>query len=1323
MKKIWFRSRLILGTAALLYGCGGEPAAPPAVLAPTPGGPALEVDAHVAHRDRSVNLPTLSWLQPRRNVPIGSAPKDVALGTLRGLAQPYRLSEAALGTAQLRTIHDSGNGPLIAHFDQKVDGMEVFRSSMKIGMDRGATPVVASGYLAPQVRPITQSFSLDETAAVAAAFHAMQNGKVVVNDVHRTRNIDDAAPGPYASLAVAGSAASGETMVGPARSKRLWYPTTAGLLPAYYVELTVGRNDSTDSKMVSFVVSAVDGEILFTKDLTEADAFTYRVWADTSGRYTPWDSPAGNDFTPHPTGLNDSSAPGGVLPAALVKLQNAPFNRRNDPWLPADASDTDGNNVFAYADLAAPDGFGPGDVRVTTTSAQTFDRVFDSTEDAAATTAAAVGTHLFYVLNYMHDFFYEAGWDEISNNQQKDNFGRGGLGGDAIRAEAQDSGGTNNANASTPADGNAPRIQMYLWTPAFTRTTITAPAGMAGMLVAGAAQSSPRTYNVSADVVLVNDGSAAPTTGCAATFANAAAVAGKIALVDRGGCNFTVKIKNAQVNGAVGTIIANNAAGAGAFGPGGTDPTITIPGIGISLEDGVTLKAALAGTVTMRLVGGRNVRDGSIDTGIVAHEWGHTMSNRLIGNASGLSSLQGRGMGEGWSDFVAMLTTVRPEDAAVAANANWNGVYPVGAWAEWAINSPIWYEGIRRYPYSADMSKNPLTFKHIEDDTALPTTPAPAYGADGADNSEVHNTGEVWNTMLWDCYVAMLRDTARYTFEQANLRMRQYLVAGLKMTPNAPTILEARDALLAAVYATDQQDFQLFWKAFARRGAGIGALGPDRSDQANSPVTESFIVGNDLSIESITVTDSVKSCDRDGVLDNNETGVVSVRIHNEGSGDLAATTVKLTSSSANVTFKGQATTTLNVPTIRPAQSVTVTAEVAMAGAAALTPYDIQVDVDEPTLQNPRTITRTYQGLGQFDDVVKTSAIGNGNFVDPAWTVANSTDPALESSFRWEILPGPRASGVWHCPDHDGEADHYLITPPLQVNAAGNFDFTVTHRYQWEYDDSVTPFDYYDGSVIEISDDAGKTWTDLGPKMTMGGYNATLVGGTSANPLAGQMAFGGESTNFEVLGVPGYVTTTVELGTAYAGKTVRVRFRGGTDQASGFSGWFVQQVAFNNLQNTPFGSRVADRGLCVPEPTSNIVIKASSDAARVPSGYRVQLLASTVEDAGKPVTFTWSQVSGPQVSLSSTTEANPQFSAPTVTADTPVVFQVVGSDGTAQSSAQMVTITVITAGSSTGTTDGSGGCSCHYGGQMPLGSSVSDLLLAGMALFWSRRRRK
>jgi len=76
--------------------------------------------------------------------------------------------------------------------------------------------------------------------------------------------------------------------------------------------------------------------------------------------------------------------------------------------------------------------------------------------------------------------------------------------------------------------------------------------------------------------------------------ANAAAVNGKIALLDRGVCGFTVKVKNAQLAGAIGVIIADNVAGSPPSGLGGTDPTITIPAVRISLADGNKLKAALA---------------------------------------------------------------------------------------------------------------------------------------------------------------------------------------------------------------------------------------------------------------------------------------------------------------------------------------------------------------------------------------------------------------------------------------------------------------------------------------------------------------------------------------------------------------------------------------------------------------------------------------------------------------------------------------------------------------------------------------------------------
>jgi hypothetical protein len=118
---------------------------------------------------------------------------------------------------------------------------------------------------------------------------------------------------------------------------------------------------------------------------------------------------------------------------------------------------------------------------------------------------------------------------------------------------------------------------------------ITSPAGIAGTYLAASASFGPSTYNVTAPVVLVNDGVGTATDGCETPFANAAAVAGNIALIDRGVCGFVVKVKNAQLNGAVGVLVANTAAGAFG-GMGGADPTITIPSVMITYADGQLIR-------------------------------------------------------------------------------------------------------------------------------------------------------------------------------------------------------------------------------------------------------------------------------------------------------------------------------------------------------------------------------------------------------------------------------------------------------------------------------------------------------------------------------------------------------------------------------------------------------------------------------------------------------------------------------------------------------------------------------------------------------------
>jgi hypothetical protein len=129
---------------------------------------------------------------------------------------------------------------------------------------------------------------------------------------------------------------------------------------------------------------------------------------------------------------------------------------------------------------------------------------------------------------------------------------------------------------------------------------VNTPAGIAGDYSVGLPTFGPGldATGVTGDVVLVNDGVGTVTDGCE-VFGG---VAGKIALIDRGTCTFTVKVKNAQDAGAIGVIVADNAAGCPPAGMGGTDPTITIPSVRITQADGAILKANLGGlNATLRV--------------------------------------------------------------------------------------------------------------------------------------------------------------------------------------------------------------------------------------------------------------------------------------------------------------------------------------------------------------------------------------------------------------------------------------------------------------------------------------------------------------------------------------------------------------------------------------------------------------------------------------------------------------------------------------------------------------------------------------------------
>jgi len=1057
------------------------------------------------------------------------------------------------------------------------------------------------------------------------------------------------------------------------RAKRVLFPDPKGLEPAYYVELDLGRATSTDSDMMAFVVSATKGDVLWKRDLTQADAYSYRVYADDTGSFTPWDGPQGTAASPHPIGAPTGYQAPFVAPK-LVTLESAPYSK-NDPWLPPGAADLTGNNAMAYADLIAPDGFNAhppapadggapdggastdeGDLAVTPTGPSAFDRTYDHAQQPSAShdQIRASTTNLFFMMNWLHDWYYDAGYDEAAGNSQKENFGRGGLGDDPIKSESQDFSGRNNANASTPADGKSPRIQMYLFDGNGIAKLTVGPGPTAGEMTVAAASFGPKAFTLTGDVVV-----GAPLDACVA-LTNADAVVGKIALVDRGTCPFADKVKNAQAAGAIGVLVANNSP-TGLPGMGGADAAVTIPSFGISQANGAALKAQLAAGTPANVTLRRDPvtdRDGSFDNSVVFHEWGHVISNRLVGNAAGLDNMQGRGMGEGWGDFVALLGTVRTEDVAAATNRNWTGTYATGGFDSSGGETPGYYFGFRRFPYSVDMTKNPLTFQHVQDGVPIPTTAPISPSGGGATNSQVHNVGEVWASMLWECYVALLRDTPRLPFAEAQRRMKGYLVASLKLTPNSPTILEARDAVLAAAYASDKQDYELFTAAFARRGAGTGAKGPDRDTEGNIGVAESFTVSNDLEFVDATLDDGAQSCDRDGILDSGETGKLTVRVKNRGLRSLYATTGVASSGVAGLTFAGGGR--LTFPPSQPFQIVSATIDVTAAGLAPLTVGDIDVELGDQALPALRAIYGKTKATFQLDEQTGAEATDTFDVRKIAWAPGHDTN--LGGTGSWSR--GTDVANGWLHGDAIGTTgDHWVTSPALQVAASGELAVTMKHRYSFEQSGTGATLTSFDGGIIEISSDGGQTWSDIGE--TIAGYDGTLLEEGSDNPLKGRKAFTGNSADY-----PAYQTKTLGLGPSYAGKSVLLRFRIGTDQGAGGPGWDIDEIAFTGITNKPFPVRVADRAKCVNKAPLALAAEISA-----PERSTVVLPGKATDAEGNPLTYAWKQVEGPTVQLSDPTAAEPTFTAPEVTATTKLRFELRVSDGAETSAPANVGVTV------------------------------------------------
>lgn len=429
---------------------------------------------------------------------------------------------------------------------------------------------------------------------------------------------------------------------------------------------------------------------------------------------------------------------------------------------------TRGNNVFAYEDRSGANvGTSPnGGTELV------FDYPIDFTQEPTNYVEAAT-TNLFYWNNLMHAVFYQYGFDEVSGNFQHSNFTGEGEGLDAVSAaEAQDGGGTNNANFLTLQDGVPGRMQMYLWTsakPAELLFIDPSSAAAGAYIGIEAAFGKPLdATGVSGKIIMAD-----PTNGCSGTpalpegavpvpFNNQDQINGNIALVDRGDCTFIEKPLNAQASGATGVIVVNNVAGDPiSMGGGESGKLIVIPAIMISKADGDKLKAALDGlSGTLKREGGvPPMKDGDLDNGIIAHEYGHGISTRLTGGPSTQCLSGAEQGGEGWSDFFGLFMIMEEGDNAEQRRG-------IGTYLR---DEGVDGNGIRPAPYSTDMSVNSYTYEDI----AKPEISVP------------HGVGFIWATMLWDMNWNLIDahgyDAVLYNGSGGNNPALQLVIDGLKL--------------------------------------------------------------------------------------------------------------------------------------------------------------------------------------------------------------------------------------------------------------------------------------------------------------------------------------------------------------------------------------------------------------------------------------------------------------------------------------------------------------------------------------------------------------
>jgi hypothetical protein len=751
-------------------------------------------------------------------------PDDIAINYVRQHAASLGVDPQDVSDLTVLSSYASQHTG-VTHVDlaQRYQGLEVFGSHATVNVNPDGSILHVANSLVADLREVaSDDADLDAVDAVVAAATGLK--------LKKPQNV---------RVIRAARTAGGETTVSgggisnaPIPARQGWLPTDDGLRLAW--QLTI--DDVSGDHLWNAMVDAESGELLGVddwviqtsyQDLTSTLARTgateslaaqnlaagANAWQSTnpvedgsSYRAYPQESPNDGDRV-----LFDNPADGTASPFGWHDTDGAAG---------AEFTFTRGNNVRAYLDEdgndspdfgGQPEG-GPG---------LTFDNPVDLNEHPQNYRDATV-TNLFFWCNTAHDLWYLYGFDEASGNFQTNNYGRGGFESDEVRCQAQSGAGLNNANFRTPVDGSTtsfPRMRMYLWPGnQFGHQNQVVIDGVGEFGARWARFTPAPTVAGLTGLTFIYAGS-----GCLANQYPAELPSTDWAVVTDGGtgsglCSFLQRVEVAEGLGASAVVIAQGSDDNPTVLSGSLDTSRpNIPAVSVGTDNAEIIKAAIGSGTTTGTVRKHpdhpGIRDGDFEAGVILHEYGHGLSNRLTGGPT-VNCLGGvEQMGEGWSDYVAIAALIDPE---VDDPDGTRGMGPYVIFQD-DRSDP----GIRNRPYSRTMEIQPFTYNSIKTNSWLNNTTIVAP----------HQVGHGWASILWDMTWELID---RYGFNPnlyeswdtgGNNLAYQLVLDGMKLQGCFPGFVNGRDGILAADQAlTGGENQCTIWSAFARRGLGFSAV-------------------------------------------------------------------------------------------------------------------------------------------------------------------------------------------------------------------------------------------------------------------------------------------------------------------------------------------------------------------------------------------------------------------------------------------------------------------------------------------------------------------